>query len=146
MSDQDTIIPFFSKDIQEFLINNGMDLKSLIELSGHHAVVSQGSDPGSPGTKDVVTIILASAAFAATLMPAICKVIEAVSRRPVIVKELVPIVIKNGDQEEANGDGEERMIWVEKARILERRISTEKTTLKTGFLGFKIEFSNENKG
>lgn len=148
MKDQTQIFLFASPEIEEILINNQIDLVELLQQEGIEVRKEFAKDPATDansGHKDVTAVILASAALVLAITPIISKVIEALSHKKVLVKELVCIPVEN-----SNGDvvkdsyGQPILQWVERTRFLEsskEMHSNSQISLK-GPVGFEITYSD----
>lgn len=79
-----------SDDVQRALQANGVSIRDIITQSKlPPAQAQEVSNPAAPeeGAREVVTVILASAAAVAALTPLITRVIGQYLRRPVIVED-----------------------------------------------------------
>jgi hypothetical protein len=136
------IVPLFDPELHEFLANNNVDLCDLLKDQGYKVEGETGSDPTTTGTKDAVSIILATAALSAVLQPALKKIIEGLTNRAVRVTELVPVEVPSASSEVGQQSGEPKFIWTERTKLLEPTKDRENVKLSTSFLGFKFEYES----
>ncbi|MBR0948577.1 hypothetical protein [Bradyrhizobium liaoningense] len=132
-----------SPGVQRLLEENGVSLKDII---GQHSFapgeVQQVADPGlqNEGTKEVATIILASAAAVAVLTPLIIRAIDTISRRPVVVEdvELAPTLDVSG-KPVLSRTGQPVLYWKRTKRLLEAQPN--ETSVSTSVKGPGIEIT-----
>lgn len=136
------IFPLFDPDLREFLANNHVDLCDLLKDRGYQVERETGSDPTTTGAKDAVSIILATAALLAVLQPALKKIIEGLTNRPVRVTEMVPVEVRSVSSEVGQQSDKPKLIWTERTKLLEPTKDRESVKLSTSFLGFKFEYES----
>lgn len=86
------IFVFLSREVERALADNHTSIGELLRKYEQLSVdETSGSDPvsGENGSRDVATVIIASAALIAALTPAISRVIEGIFGNIVMVKEYV---------------------------------------------------------
>jgi hypothetical protein len=132
-------------DIQEFLVNNHVDLSELLRNEGYAVEKEYGSDPTSGGTKDVVSIILASSALAAVLQPVLKRIVEGLLNRPVRVTEMVPVAVESSHGKGADKSNKPTLVWVERTKLLEPTRDAESVKLSASFVGFKFAYESSPK-
>ena len=131
-------------DMQEALVNNGVDLGEQLKKAGCDVEVSYASDPTEAGTKDAVLVILASAALIVTLGPTLKSILETFLYRPVLVTEKEPVTITDDKGNIIKDEiGEVKYKWVDRARLIQPKHveSTSKTAVK--FMGFEFSYENQ---
>jgi hypothetical protein len=151
MQDQTEIFIFASPEIQELLADNQLDLVELLKQEGIEVGKGFAKDPTASGDstqKDPTGIILASAALILAITPLISKVLTALSRRSIVIRELVCVPV-----EDSNGNvvrdrsGEPLLQWVERSRLLEQSEQLQSATqisLK-GPVGLEVSYSDSPK-
>lgn len=114
-----------SDDVQGLLAENDVSLLDLLKSEGIQARVAAASDPASDasvGTKEPITLVLATAAAIAALTPVLTRAINAISRRPVVVREtvLAPVESSSGEIVKSS-TGKPILSWVERTRVISRQ-------------------------
>lgn len=148
MPDQIQAFVFASPEIEELLADNQIDLVELLKQEGIHVDKGFAKDPtitAKAGQKDPTGILLGTAAIILALTPILSKTITAISRKNVVVHELVciPVEDSNGNVV-SDSSGEPVLQWVTRARLLESSNSTDSNTqiLLKGPVGFEISYSD----
>lgn len=141
-----TLYTFFSPEIEDFLLNNGIDIPFQLHENGVEVRTQVCSDPAQSGTKGAVTAILASAAVMAVAIPAVTQILEHYLNRPIKVTELVPVAVADADGAPAfHPDGAPRYMWVERTHVVQPEPHHANTKVKLGFLGFKFEYATDSR-
>jgi hypothetical protein len=114
---------FQTAEVEQLLMENQIDLVK--ELRGQGLPVERSFTPDptreqSNKSRDVALVIIASGITVVALSQAISKIIETLSRRPVVVKEIscCPSLDRNGEVIRQS-DGEILMEWREQYKLLE---------------------------
>jgi hypothetical protein len=122
MESDQQVFCFLSPEIDALLADNDT---SIVELLRHEGLnVSQVSAERWPpttslGYKEPVSLIIASAAVAVALTPILTRVIETLSRRPVIVEEQVLIPAEDSKGNVVHDELGKRIIhWVNRKKVL----------------------------
>ena len=137
---------FLDPEIERLLIENETDVPSLLRRKGFDVQQTSGSlAVQSTGQREPVTVLLATAAVIAAMTPTLREVIRTLARRDVLVteREAVPLLDDNGEVIR-DGDGRERVEWVERQRLLPRDGGPIKATEKYVIKGFGIDLSYES--
>jgi hypothetical protein len=149
MDERQQVFTFMQPDIAEFLLNNQLDLVEMLRSTGHSVEKvegSYGSDPTTSGTKDAVTILLASSAFLVALRPVLKTLFEGILHRPITVTELVPVPVEDSQGRVIpDKNGRPLLQWVERTRLIEPKRTTEATKSTAEFLGLKISYESQPK-
>ena len=140
-----------SPAVTEVLADNGVDLVALLRQQGVAVDARLEPDPTRPadaGEKELVTVLLVSAALAAVLGPTITRVIGALTHRPVLVTETVAVPV-----EDAAGNvvrdarGNPVLQWVDRRRFVEpARGAPDAGPVRVEGYGLKIELGNTAGG
>ena len=149
LKDDQSFILLPSPELDAFLDENSTDL---VEILGNEGVVVEGGRTADPaGTaglrdKDPVSILVASAGVALALVPALTRILTALTHKEVIVKEmiLVPVEDSKGNVVR-DAAGNPSLQWVERSRILESaEPSLPKTSVSAeGPVGLKFFYSEK---
>lgn len=142
MDEMIKIVPLYDPELHRFLVNNNVDLGELLRDRGYDVKGEKGGDPTASGTKDVVSIILASAALSAVLQPVLKRIIEGIVNRPVRVTEMVPVQVQNASSEAGQSSEEPQFVWTERTKLLEHTKDRETVKLSASFMGFKFEYES----
>jgi hypothetical protein len=134
-----------SADVQRLLSENNVGLNDILAQAALGPnEVREVFDPATPelGAKEVVTIILASAAAVAVLTPLLTKVVRLYTHRPIVVEdtELVPTYDKQG-KPLIHPSGDPVLHWQRKKRLLEPQQNNQQS--KATIKGFGIEIKVE---
>jgi hypothetical protein len=142
---------FPGAEIEKLWLENQIDiLKELREqgLSVERAFTSDPAKDRISQSRDITLVIIASGITAIALSQAISKIIETLSRRPVLVKNLVcaPVLDSAGNIVRQE-NGEVLMEWKEEYKLLEpTQPSKENQALKVDLLkGLQFELLNEQE-
>jgi len=148
MEGQTQIFFFISHDIEELLIDNGIDLVEFLQQEGIEVNQDFATDPTTDSKssyRDPTTIILASAALVLAITPIISKLIAALSHKKVLIKELVLVPVEDSSGNVVKDSyGEPILQWIERVRLLE---SSEKIGSATqisikGPVGLEISYKD----
>jgi hypothetical protein len=145
MEGQTEIFVLASPEVEDILADNGINFEELLKREGCAVKEHKGQDPvqlGS-GEKDVVTIILASAALVAALTPILSKAIQSLTYKDVVVYEtvLVPVEDSAGNVVR-DSSGQPKMQWIKRSKLLESTRDKGQQGIKIKALGFEIEIKN----
>lgn len=148
MQDQIQAFVFASPEIEELLADNQINLVELLKQEGIQVDKGFAKNPtitAASGQKEPTGVLLGTAAIILALTPILSKTITAVSRKDVVVHELVcvPVEDSNGNVIQ-DGSGAPVLQWVTQARLLESSNSTDSKTqiLLKGPVGFEISYSD----
>ena len=138
-----------SPEIQELLADNNINLADLLKQEGVDITSRLGTDPtGDKHSKDSTTILMASAAVALALTPILYKVINALTHKTVVVRELVLVPVEDSQGNILkDDDGVPILHWERRTRLLESREAKQEDTsmsLKAP-LGFELTFSSSTE-
>jgi hypothetical protein len=119
----DGIFFVLNADVQRLFEENSISIGDILaQAQLKPADAREISNPAPPpeGAREVVTVILASAAAVAVLTPLITRVIRLYTHRPVLVEdtELVPVLDGNG-KPLLQANGEPVLVWQRKKRLVE---------------------------
>lgn len=150
MSEQDRIFIFESAEIQELLADNQLDIVDLLKHEGVDVNGGYSRNPVTPENsryKDPTTVIFGTAAIILALTPIVSKLLAALSRRGIIVREVicVPVEDSNGNVIR-DGSGEPILQWVERSRFLsnsDSNHSNSQISLKAP-LGIEILYEDDS--
>jgi NADPH-dependent ferric siderophore reductase len=109
------------QDVAELFQDNDTDLATLLARDGAHIASVAATDPAGTafGDKDVALVVLAVAALSSTLTPAIIRVVNRLTHRPVVVKEVVLVPVEDSAGRVVVGPAGEPMLhWMERSRAL----------------------------
>jgi hypothetical protein len=110
-------------ETQSLLLDNQVDLVLELQRRGHTIERTLLPDPAELSigqSRDAVLVILASAAVISALGIAISDILQALSRRPILVKNVEYKAIRGPDGEVIQGpDGKPVMEWIETSELLE---------------------------
>jgi hypothetical protein len=144
MSDNVKIFCFADETIGEFLTNTRTDLFQSLVDEFPALQKDFATDPASDGSKDAVTVLLATATLAAVLQPALKRLLEGLLYRPVRVTELVPVELPLQDGiTEPSAKAGNAISWVEQTKIIQTHPPKERVKVVTGFMGFKFEYESK---
>ncbi|MEV4516932.1 hypothetical protein AB0K00_49260 [Dactylosporangium sp. NPDC049525] len=108
-------------EVATLLADNGVALTDLLAREGQAVPATTGSDPssGADGTKDVLLVLLGVSALVTSLTPVIIRAINRLTRRPVLVREMVLVAVEDSEGRTVPGaDGQPILHWVERARFV----------------------------
>jgi hypothetical protein len=101
MGDGERVFVLVSPEVELLLANRGVDLKEMLRESARGIKIEAAIDPSQPvdGKKELLTVLIGSAAVIAALTPTLRELIRAVSRRDVIISErrLLPVQDAKGE-------------------------------------------------
>lgn len=108
------------RDIEAILQANGLTMPQVLASAGVVGLETV-RDPGAlQGTREVVMIMMASAAIIAAATPLIVNTFKTMTQRPVVVKELELTALLDGNGQAVKGaNGEPVLGWREKSVLLE---------------------------
>lgn len=108
------------RDIEAILQANGLTMPQVLASAGVVGL-EPVRDPGAlQGTREVVMIMMASAAIIAAATPLIVNTFKTMTQRPVVVKELELTALLDGNGQAVKGaNGEPVLSWREKSVLLE---------------------------
>jgi len=149
LKDDHSFVLLPSPELDAFLDENGTDL---VEILGNEGIVvgrSRTADPaGTAGArdKDPVSILVASAGVALALVPALTRILSALTHKKVVVKEmiLVPVEDSKGNVVR-DAAGNPALHWVERTRMLESAEPPQPNTSVNleGPVGLKFAYSEK---
>lgn len=148
MSEERRVFVFISPDILDTLLDNNVDLLDLLRNEGIEPRKALELDPAAIGEKEPATVLIASAALIVSLSPIIARVIQAITSRKVVVREvmLVPVEDSSGNVVK-DSRGEPLLQWVVVNRMLESTHTTEQSSFQIkGPLGLQISYQSSNQG
>jgi hypothetical protein len=144
MSERDEVFVFLSPDVERFLIDNEIDIRELISRTGQRVDVRRGTDPASTsaGSKEPVTILLASAAIIAVATPLLRDLLHTLSGRDAVIRErrLLPVEDSSGNVVR-NAKGEATLHWVDAVKSVPNVQKPQAVNVK----GWGIEISFREK-
>lgn len=122
MANEDTYV-FFSPALAKLLDENNVDLGEIVRATGVTVPIDFKEDPAratcNARDRDLVSVLIASSAVILAATPVITRAIEAVTRRPVIAKELVLVPVEDSQRTlVTNSGGTPILHWVERSRVL----------------------------
>jgi hypothetical protein len=143
----------FDENVQALLSDNQIDLVKELRAQGLEVEATRAADPASAGDskeRDVVLVILASAAAFAAVSFGISRIIDALGRNKRVVveeRELVPVVDATGRAVLGAG-GEPTVYWRTKQRMIEPNSPQPETSTISASAGgkFGVKFSLESGG
>ncbi len=149
--DQEQIYVFLSPEIEALLADNGTNVAELLQSEGLPVQQAFATNPATDtagGSKEPVTIILATAAVVVALTPVLIRLIERLTSKPIILKEKVlsPVEDSHG-QVVHDANGEPVLAWQVKSTIIKaEKTPKEQTRTKIkGPLAIEIEYSSSPK-
>jgi hypothetical protein len=137
-------------DVSELLASNETEMAELVPAGTRDQIsLRLGSNPAGPAQegkdRDVVSVMIASAALVVAATPLMKRALEVLSGRTVVVKEmeLLPVETASGEQVK-DASGQPILRWVERHRAIAREIPPQgKSNLSIeGPLGLKISFES----
>ena len=147
-------IPFYiemDEEIEDLLASNGMNIREILHREGIDARVKYGpvpyADTEASRTKDVATIIFASAAAAYLISKAITNVLKEIHDKPVYDEyyELVPVRDAKGNPIKDNETGE-IIMTPQKFHFIHEFGKTpgeEKSEMSAGLKGLVMKFQKK---
>ena len=136
-----------STDVRRTLSENGISVADILTRANlDKAEAREVGDPERPseGAREVVTIILASAAAVAVLTPLITQILQAYARRPVVVEDVELVAISDSKGEVVHDvNGDPVLAWQAKKRLLKTEAQAVRQDTSVEGLGFKISFKQE---
>lgn len=148
MEPKEELFVFASTEIETILAENQTSLADLLKREGYDVEKAVREDPASidseDKTREITTVLLASAAVIAALTPIVIQVIKSLTyNKDVVVHEkvLVPIEDSAGNVVR-DASGEPLLKWEERSKILESTSGTTQNELKIKAFGFEIEIKN----
>ena len=150
MHNQDQIqaFVFASPEIEELLADNEINLAELLKQEGIQVDKGFAKDPtitAISGQKDPTGILIGTAAIIFALTPILSKTITAISRKNVVVHELVCVPVEDSKGNVVqDASGAPVLQWVTRARLLESSKSTDSNAqiLLKGPVGFELSYSD----
>jgi hypothetical protein len=124
-------------DLERTLAENEIDLNELVRQAAPNVPIEMGQDPvaSAAGEKELVTILLASAAVIGALTPTLKELIRAATNRAIVATDLTPVALLDGRGKPIlRADGEPAFAWAQKTHDLN-------PTMSLKAKGFGIEFS-----
>jgi hypothetical protein len=102
MEEQTEVYLFISPEVQQLLADNQTDIGKLLREQGVQVETRFAQDPtqtSDTGSRELVTVLIASTAIIAVLTPTITNIINALTYKPIIVNtyELVPLEDSHGN-------------------------------------------------
>ena len=139
-----------SSEVEGLLSENGIDLAEELRKQGLEIEARQGQIPGSVSdgdTREVVLIILASAALVGAVSMGISKIVRALSDRGTLVceGEYVPVTSPSGEVVK-DEKGDPVLQYVERHRYVqpsERNPGSSSVSASAGPHGIKVDFSTK---
>lgn len=127
------------RDLEALLQANGLTFQQVL-ASAKATDLTPVSDPGVvEGTREIATIMMASAALIAAATPLIVNSFKAMTQRPVVVKEMELVPLLDGNGHAVTGaTGEPVVTWREKHVLLEPKQETSPRAEVKGY-GFEIK-------
>jgi len=147
MEQQEEFFLFASPDIEAIFADNGTDIVELLKREGCEVERGVAQDPAKANsgdsTREIATIILASAALVAALTPILLKILQSLTYKDVMVHEimLIPVEDSAGNVVK-DAYGEPVLRWVKRSKILESTRDKARQQIKVKALGFEIEIKN----
>ncbi|HKP53389.1 MAG TPA: hypothetical protein VJ183_12170 [Chloroflexia bacterium] len=139
-------------ELDALLADNQTNLVELLEREGIRVRRKFAQDPAAnaeTGTKEPVSIIIASAALIAVLTPTIQKLISALTRKSVVVEEqvLIPVEDSRGNVI-MDKDGQPILHWVTRTELIEskNKPQEETSTSISGPMKLEIKLKSSSKG
>ena len=122
MADDASVYVLDAPEIRAFLANNGTSIGELLRAEGIAVEERRGANPARQGegaTRELVTILLASAKIIAALAPVISTVLGRLVRKDIVVEEweLLPVLDGSGAPV-LDKDGRPLTYWAKRHKIL----------------------------
>ena len=137
---EDKVFFFLAPEVEDFLIENDIGVRQILQKSGLATVAQLGENPASnsAGEKEPATILLASAAVIAAATPILRELIRNISGREAVVREqhLVPVEDSKGKLVR-DAEGAPILHWVDVSKGQAPDQSPQAIKIK----GFGIEIS-----
>ena len=137
MSDLTQAYLILTPDLERVFADADVDLNDLIRRAAPDVRIEMGENPAAKvaGQKEVVTILIASAAVIGALTPVLKELIRAATNRPVVATELTPVPLLDREGKPIlRPNGEPAVEWARTMRDLN-------PALGLSIKGLGIEFS-----
>jgi hypothetical protein len=113
----------FSPEVERDIADNALDIPAVLKTRGLQLQLQRAADPavrGDNALKDTALVLVATASVIAAATPLLKEVIQAISRRTVLVKDrkTVPVEDSSGNIV-TNSNGQPLLQWVETAHVVQ---------------------------
>jgi hypothetical protein len=138
------VVLLLPPEAQALLDDNGIDLVEQLNRRGLQVERGHGHDPVTEGegqSRDVVTVILASAGLVTAIGAAVCMVLEALGRNKSFIAdevELTPVVDSAGAPV-VGKDGEPVLYWKNTKKLIEARGRDSDSSVEISGPGIRIK-------
>src|SRR5258708_7895667 len=121
MSDRERYHLLLTPDLERLMAEKEVDLNELIRRAAPEVKMEIGQNIAgeTEGEKELVTILLASAAVIAALTPTLKELIRAATDRPIVATDMIPVpLLDNTGKPILGSNGEPAVAWAQTMRDL----------------------------
>ena len=137
--------------VSQLLADNDLSIQDLLKSLGGQIGAELRSDPTADSSegqsRELVTVLLATAAIIAAATPLLKRGLELLAGRPIVVSEMALAPVINGEGKTVtSSNGEPILYWTERKNLLSPNLpSSESSKLSIqGPLGLKIQLETGN--
>lgn len=141
-----SVFIFLDRELDEVLVENGVDLVEALRDQGLAVERGSEADPAAAeGTKEAALVILATGVTFALLGQAIARVVEALNQKPVVVtkRECTPVLDASGRPVPGGRGGKPLMQWRETPTVVIPQHQATEHRTEAMVMGLRISVSDK---